>query len=394
MTTGTAYCTVLASNYLPKALALAESLDRHHPGSTLHVLLIDVADDAARPDLAGVRVLSTEVLGLDKREVLHLATSYNLVEFATAVKPLFFRALLADHEQVAYLDPDTYVVAPMTELPVDLEATEGGILLTPHFLEPVAADGFLSEGHLLTVGFYNLGFCAVDRRALRFLDWWWNHLRTECIWDPLSGLFVDQKWLDIGAPLFRAGTWRHAGYNVSVANLHERPIDLGSDGYVITSTGDPLRLFHFHAFDPSNPEELSTRFGRSTAHLRDVVGDLAKEYAERLRHFDAQLPLPPPYPYSKDTTGRVISRHLRRAYRETGGHELGKLPSPFLAEDADRWRSWRRSARKSAARGVVGDVAKGSRLIFPDEYGRLRKRFPALTKGMKSRLVRESGIWG
>ena len=99
--------------------------------------------------------------------MLRLATIYDLVEMATAVKPLLLKALLADAEQAAYLDPDTYVTSPMVELSPDLDATDGGILLTPHFLDPVPPGAELTEGHLLTVGVYNLGFCAVDRRALR-----------------------------------------------------------------------------------------------------------------------------------------------------------------------------------------------------------------------------------
>jgi hypothetical protein len=40
--------------------------------------------------------------------------SYDLVEFATAVKPLLLTALLERTEQVFYLDPDTYVTSPIS----------------------------------------------------------------------------------------------------------------------------------------------------------------------------------------------------------------------------------------------------------------------------------------
>jgi hypothetical protein len=399
MTSGPAYCTILAANYLPKAVTLAASLDRHHPGTVLTVLLIDAKSEAELPEippLPGVRLVSTAALGIPEREVLHLATIYNLVEFATAVKPLLLKELLADSEQAAYLDPDTYLTSPMVELPIDLAATEGGILLTPHFLEPIGAGADLSEGHLLTVGVYNLGFCAVDRRSLSFLDWWWGHLKEECLWDPLSGLFVDQKWCDIGAPLFRAGTWRHYGYNVGVANLHERPVGADADGYVMTSSGDRLRLFHFHAFDPDEPEELSTRSDESTAHLRKgnpAVDALCVEYAAQLIKHRDLLPEATPYPYNHDMTGRRISRHLRRAYRTQVAASGDLLPSPFLAEDAAAYDAWRKSARTSEARGVIGETAKSMRLAFPDEYGRAKKKFPKLAEGIRKRFVHASGIW-
>jgi hypothetical protein len=187
------------------------------------------------------------MLGLPERQVLELAMSYDLVEFATAVKPLVLQALLREHEQVAYLDPDTYAVSPMEELSPALDASNG-LLLTPHFLDPVPPTSEFDEGHLLHVGSYNLGFCAVDRRAGDFLDWWWGHLQTECLHDPIAGLFVDQKWVDLGSVLFGGTGLQHRGYNISFVNLHERPIGRDGDGYVIAGTDDRLRLYHFHAF--------------------------------------------------------------------------------------------------------------------------------------------------
>src|SRR5690606_34477315 len=108
---------------------------------------------------------------LDRRQVLALATYYDLVEFATAIKPLVFKRLLEESEHVFYLDPDTFAVSAMPELLPELQASEGGILLTPHFLHPLPPDAPVSEGHLLTVGVFNLGFGGFDRRAVEALDW-------------------------------------------------------------------------------------------------------------------------------------------------------------------------------------------------------------------------------
>ena len=49
------YCTILSTNYLPKALALAESLRRHEDGATLNILFIDHAQDDGLPELDGVK---------------------------------------------------------------------------------------------------------------------------------------------------------------------------------------------------------------------------------------------------------------------------------------------------------------------------------------------------
>jgi hypothetical protein len=110
------FCTVLSTNYLPKALALGESLRRDEDGARLKILFIDHADDDSLPQLEGVDCLGTAFLGLPHRTVMELMMSYDLVELATAIKPLLFKQPLREADEVFYLDPNTYVVSPMTEL--------------------------------------------------------------------------------------------------------------------------------------------------------------------------------------------------------------------------------------------------------------------------------------
>jgi hypothetical protein len=390
------YCTILSTNYLPKALSLAESLRRHEGGAILRILLIDVAAHDQLPELAGVECLSTASLGLSRRSVRELVMSYDLVEFATAVKPLLLQTLLTESEQVVYLDPDTYLTAPMVELPGALATSTGGILLTPHFLGPPPPGADHSDGHLLLVGVNNLGFCAVDRRALPALEWWWSHLSTECLYDPLAGLFVDQKWMDIGSSHFQAASFRHAGYNVSVANLWERPLALDDDGYRIDSTGERLRLFHFHAFDSSAPEKLSLRAQESYAHLvqdDSVLLQLCKEYAAVLTSYEEALPAAPPYPYATDTRGRTISRQLRRAYGRERQRSASPLPSPFEPSEAVAYERWRRRAWVAVGRGLAQEGAKCARIVLPEEYDRVKKRFPRLAGTLHSRFAGGSGSW-
>jgi hypothetical protein len=389
------YCTILSTNYLPKALALGESLRRHEEGALLRILFIDVGHDADLPKLDGVICLSTEVLGLPHREVLHHSMTYDLVEFATAVKPLLLAALLEESEQVVYLDPDTFLTSPMVELAPALAASAGGILLTPHFLEPQAPGSEFTDGHMLLVGVNNLGFCGVDRRARPFLDWWWGHLRTECLMDPLAGLFVDQKWMDIGGSLFQAASFRHSGYNVGVGNLNERPLALDADGYYNARNGERLRLFHFHAFDSSTPKKLSVRF-RHTSQTEledDVISQLCQEYAEVLSKFERSLPPAPPYPYAADTTGRPITRQVRRAYLRASlaGTEL---PSPFEPSDAVAFEKWRRRSWRGIGRGLLGEAGQCLRLVLPEEYDKVKRRFPKVTDTLHNRFRGNSGMWG
>lgn len=391
-----AYCTILATNYLPKALTLGDSLRQHGSTIPLTIFLIDATEETPLPDVEGVRWMTPSSLDLPERTVLALAMSYDLVEFATAVKPLVLTKLLDDHPQAGYLDPDTYVTSPMLELGPALDAGSG-IVLTPHYLDPTPPGSEFSEGHLLAVGVYNLGFCLVDRRAREFLSWWWSHLSVECLHDPVAGLFVDQKWVDVGSVLFDATPLRHYGYNVSVANLHERPIASDADGYYIASNGDRLRLFHFHAFDTSRPEELSTRMDASTAHLRadnGAVDAICKEYAAILIEKEAQVGPPPPYRYGMDTTGRRVTRRMRHAYRVAALADPEAVPSPFVPDEAAAYTRWRRSSWQLTTRLMLSDVAKGVRCALPEEYASVKRALPGVTKRLRGRIVEDSGMWG
>jgi hypothetical protein len=399
-TTQPAYCTILARNYLAPALALSESLRAQGSGIPLTVFLTDATEDTDLPEVPGVSWMHPGMLDLPERQVLELAMSYDLVELATAVKPLVLGKLLEEQEQVVYLDPDTYAVSPMVELAPALEASPGGILLTPHYLAPPASNGRFSDGHLLHVGAYNLGFCAVDRRAGDFLDWWWGHLSTECLHDPIAGLFVDQKWVDVGSVYFDARSLRHHGYNVGLANLHERPVDRDSEGFFIAGTEDRLRLFHFHAFDPRRPDELSTRFstshpaGFSTSELgTEALIELCEDYAAVLLEKEREIGPQPAYLYGVDTTGRRITRRMRHAYRVASDSEPGALPSPFLPSEAAQYAQWRRSAMGLAGRLMLSDVAKSIRCALPEEYDNVKRRLPGLASSLRGRLIERSGKW-
>ena len=215
-----AYCTIAARNYLPQAMTLLGSLNQHEPDAVLYVLVVDDGP-IELPDSAQLRILRNDSLGLPRRDFLQLATIYGVVELSTSLKPLLLQLLLEEYDEAVYLDPDTFVCSPLLEL-AELLA-EHSLILTPHFLRPIEpGSAYVSEVHSLTVGAYNLGFCAVSREAKEFLAWWRERLQFDCLIYPLLGIFVDQKWADVGSVLYPSFALRHPGYNVGPWNLHER----------------------------------------------------------------------------------------------------------------------------------------------------------------------------
>ena len=334
-------CTVVARNYLAHARVLAESFLRHHPQGHLSVLVLDADENA---DLADepFEVLRPDDIGLDGPEFRRMATIYQLLELATAVKPWLLRHALDDGAAaVVYLDPDVEVFAPLDDL--GALAREHGMVLTPHMLEPMTSDDrYPSEIDILDAGVFNLGFMALGPASGPVLDWWQQHLRRHCLNDPANGYFVDQRWMDLGATLFHHHVLRDPGCNVAYWNLDRRHLTWTDDGYLVD--GAPLRFFHFSGFPPERPWVLST-------HQRDrprvlcveniALARLCQQHADRLHFHDHQRWSQVPYRFDVAENGQTLDRAIRRSYRvallaHEAGEGAGEPPGPFdpLAKDA------------------------------------------------------------
>lgn len=388
------YCTIVARNYLPQALSLYESIRVQEPTREFVILVIDGPRQDITASRPGLRLVGLEALGLAERETFDLATIYDVVELSTGVKPLFLKRLLEEFEQAVYLDPDTFLVSPLSELEGLID--QHNIVLTPHLLEPIPpGESFRSEINTLTVGVHNLGFCAVGRGAIPFLDWWWSHLERECLIYPLLGLFVDQKWTDIGAVMFDAHSMRHYGYNIGHWNLHERTFKREQTGFVMERSQQPLRLIHFSGFDPRNPDAISVRQNISLADTGigfPEYSELSREYAALVIDAEGELGPKPQYGFTNDLNGRKLSKRDRRTYRQDLISGLANLPSPFMSSDKEAFAKWRKSSTRRRLSGATADAAIGFKYAFPDIYSKLKSTLPGQFGKVRARLLEDSKI--
>lgn len=383
-----AYCTIVAQNYLPQALVLHRSIQTNDAGHTLYLMVVDGAPDWLE-DSEGLRILAPTDIGLSPTDINVLAMIYDVVEYSTAIKPMLLKHLLVDHEKVAYLDPDMYVTSPLRE--VDELLDHHAVLLTPHFIEPIPPGStYVSEVHSLTVGVANLGFCAVSRQGVDFLDWWWSHLERECLIYPLLGIFVDQKWTDVGAALFNAHFLKHYGYNIGPWNLDERPLASSSQGTVVGPHGHPARLLHFSGFDPNDPEAVSERLNADLRHV--AVTDEYKKYARLyagLLHEQRRTAGPlAAYRYSRDSLGKRIPKRLRQLYRaDVLDTDRVSPPSAFNRETAGEYKSWRRKAHRRKYKLIVADSAIAAKYAFPDSFLWFKRKFPRGFRSIRASLL-------
>ncbi|MBP3983144.1 hypothetical protein J5837_01800 [Pseudoxanthomonas helianthi] len=321
------YFTSICSNYLPKAMALAESVKRNCRDAVFVLCLVEreapqVALDFPHFDHV---VLAKDA---DWGNFDQFMFRHSIVEASTAVKGQFMRNLLdrfPEADKFVYLDPDVLVYSDFIELENKLD--EATVVVCPHLLRPGNIDMEISS---LAHGTFNLGFLAVSRsdNAIQFLEWWAERLFWFCYDDIPRGIFTDQKWIDLAPSFFDVHILKHHGYDFATWSLLGS--DLREEGGRYVVNGDPLRFIHFSGFDSGMIERAMGWW--LTPENRPTFEKLYRQYVSLLEA-NGQVELGKlPWSYAAYADGRKISNEARAAYREPGLSE--QIPDPFGASDA------------------------------------------------------------
>ena len=354
-------CTIIARNYLAHARVLARSFFDHHAGGQFTVLLIDALEPVTKEPEDDFELLSVAEIGIPSRELHRMAMLYDVMEFATAVKPSFLKTLLArGADEVTYFDPDIEIFRPLDDI-AEL-AREHSIVLTPHTLSPLPHDRREpGEVTLLLAGMFNLGFIAVGRKAAEFLDWWQERVARSGRVDPKRGEFVDQRWVDFVPSLFEHTVLRDPACNVAHWNLGTRRFERVDGEYRVD--GKPLRFFHYSGFDPEKPYLLSKFLGPEPQILLSEEPNLARicaEYAEKLFAAGYREAKAHRYAYGTLPNGVPVTARMRLLYSEAltraergGGVEP---PNPFGA-DPERFIDFLNQPAHPSAPGMTRYLA-------------------------------------
>ena len=373
-------CTIAARNYLPYVRVLAQSFYEHHPGGHFTLLALEDLHVETITGRDQFRVWGLEDIGLDHGEINRFRTLYDVMELATAVKPWLIRRLLAERPgPVIYLDPDIEIFSSLEEV-AEL-ARAHSIVLTPHTVEPMPRDELrLVEADILAAGVYNLGFIATTEAASGLLDWWSQRLQRDCISDPASMLFVDQRWMDLAPVYFAPHILKDKGYNVAYWNLHERDLAWVDDHYEVG--GRPLRFFHFSGYDPDVPYRLTKHMHdrpRIRLSERPAIRGICDQYRAKLRAQGwGSLPQKP-YAYGTLANGITLDLRIRRLYRRelieserTGSPEP---PNPFDVGGLDRFVAW---LNQPMDYGRHRQVSRYLHAVY-DDWVTLQRTFPDLS---------------
>jgi glycosyltransferase involved in cell wall biosynthesis len=292
-------CAIVTPNYLNQFLILGESIARAMPTADLRVLILQDCSEtgfiqeridhylAVARSNANHQAITIDQCDWEDFDIESASLFYNILEFATSVKPALLRSFLRqDWQRVTYLDPDIQIFNDFT--PVLDDGMD--VSLTPHLFTDIPRDDFKpSTNDILTAGFFNLGFCSVRPTALPFLDWWCERLQFDCLTDHLAGYFTDQKILDLAPLKTNVQVVMEPGCNVAYWNLHERRIVKDQGEWRVAFDGSIQRLyfFHFSGFILNRSPSLSKHASRRV--LGDAVPrSFASQYEKLLREGSCQ----------------------------------------------------------------------------------------------------------
>ena len=330
-------CTIVSPNYLAYARTLAASYLAHHPGHSFFVLIVANLSDRAPFRLGEYEPVMLPDLGLD--DMFGEAMKYDILELNTNVKPTFMKRLIEQHglDQLVYLDPDIFVYAPLEPVFAALDAGASAVL-TPHITTPVFDGRTPSEQDHLYNGTYNLGFVAVSRseESWNLLSWWERRCLDAGYSEGRTGLFVDQKWMNLAPGLFGGVTiLRDAGCNMAYWNLHERSLTRDAQGGFMVENRNtpavPLRFFHFSGVEVSDPAVLSKHTNRFTLAERPDLQTLFAEYKAAVIGNREPAVESLPYGFGTLSDGTAVTRLARRIYAKHQKHFAG---NPFDASGA------------------------------------------------------------
>ena len=187
--------TIACSNYLSHVRTFVQSARRQYPEARIFFCLAERSIDPLLSYPQDCEIVLAGELGIQR--FADFSFRYDVMEFNTALKPFMFRFLTEtlSFESILYFDPDIEIFH-RSEGILDALHQGASFVLTPHLINPAGLRGEPDDVSIMRSGVFNLGFMAVGRNeeSARLLQWWSHHLQFQCVNEPDTGIFVDQKF--------------------------------------------------------------------------------------------------------------------------------------------------------------------------------------------------------
>lgn len=318
--------TVVTRNHLHRARVLMADVARHLPEARRVVYL---ADDAAGFVEAGREPFEVVApTAYAPALYRHLAFALPVYGLCCVLKPNAAAHLqsIRPTDTLLYLDSDTRLYARPEALLAAVE--RHAIVLTPHLIDPAKnrrMNTAIALSGTFNAGIFALAPCAIARE---FVSWWRGQLE-----DPFRAskeFYFDQVWIGLAPALFDdVHALRHPGYNVAYWNLHERPLEAGTEPGRWRVAGEPLVVYHFSGFDPNQPGVLAGKLGHLFIQPDARWSTLGIDYVETLQAAGARECESWGYEFAAFGDGKPIQPIHRRYFTQVLWGNLDGSADPF-----------------------------------------------------------------
>lgn len=230
------FTTLFNSYYLPKGIAMIDSLSQHCDNFHLYVFAYDEKCFAylKRLDYPNVTVLSLPQLEQHFPQLLEVKPSRTFAEYCWTTTAFTIKYCLEefDIDHCTYIDADLYFFANPRVLVEEMR--ENDILITEHRYAPQY------EYQTRNSGKYCVQFLTAKNNAngCKVIDWWKEACCEWCFNRYEDGKFGDQKYLDDWTTRFKGvHVLEHLGGGLAPWNVSQYDL----------SRIEPV-FYHFHHF--------------------------------------------------------------------------------------------------------------------------------------------------
>lgn len=239
-------CTLFASNYSAKGLAMYWSLERVCPSFHLYIFAFDdlCAEIFKKINLPHATIITLQEF--EDPELLRVKPTRTMGEYCWTCSSSVIKYCIEHYnlDCCTGIDADLYFFSDPTCLIEELG--EKDVLLTEHRYTP-------KYDQTKGAGKYCVQFSTFKntKKGMDVLNWWRNACLDWCYRMQVNGKFGDQKYLDDWMTRFDcAHELQHLGGGVAPWNMQQyefRKINGKVYGYeVVTGKKFPLVFFHFH----------------------------------------------------------------------------------------------------------------------------------------------------
>jgi hypothetical protein len=293
-----AFCTYFDGRYLPRGLAMIESLERHDRSACLWILALDSESERILSALCrpSWRIVSLGQLESWDPRLLRAKTDRSLVEYyftLTAFLPTFILTSHPNTDLLTYVEADLFFLSSPEPLYEELGHASIGIL--KHNWDS-------SHQHMARFGDHNVSWIMYrhDDIALTCLSEYRDQCLAWCRDYPDDGRLADQGYLDTWHQRYPGvRTLIHKGANKASWNLGNHTVTRTETGYRVDDS--PLIFFHFHGltFAESDPfrlslaNSLSPRNEEAVLHLSQLYLHIVNTIEQYLKYRFGYSPEPP-----------------------------------------------------------------------------------------------------